>query len=285
MDTSGCLKVSVGYNPYLYNGKEQMEGTGLYAYGFRYYDPTIGRFTGVDPIADQFAHVSGFNYAENMPTIAIDLHGLQAVILHGTTQVEHSFSNAALDELQRIGNNSMRIEDITWHAPLLNTKNSRRNSARKVAAQIIKRRNGLIESGEISADEPITLVGYSHGGNVAIQTAQLLEDELGTEVNLITVSTPAYNGDRGRDGWMLTEDPAKANGIGNHLQIVHENDKVASKYAMGNNEATYTGGATNNRVITNEEIPISDGIQAHYLPNNSELPKILKELPSFPKKE
>jgi RHS repeat-associated protein len=64
---------------YLYNGKEQMEGTGLYAYGFRYYDPVIGRFTGVDPIADQFAFVSGFNYAENSPINGIDLHGLQFV--------------------------------------------------------------------------------------------------------------------------------------------------------------------------------------------------------------
>jgi hypothetical protein len=55
-----------------------MEGEGLYAYGFRYYDPVIGRFTGVDPIAEQFAFVSGFNYAENSPIANIDLHGLQS---------------------------------------------------------------------------------------------------------------------------------------------------------------------------------------------------------------
>jgi hypothetical protein len=42
-------------------------------------DPTIGRFTGVDPIADKFAFVSGYNYAENSPIGNIDLHGLQAV--------------------------------------------------------------------------------------------------------------------------------------------------------------------------------------------------------------
>ena len=62
----------------LYNGKEQIEKTGLYAYGFRYYDPVTARFTGVDPIADQFAFVSPFNYAENSPIGNIDLHGLQA---------------------------------------------------------------------------------------------------------------------------------------------------------------------------------------------------------------
>jgi hypothetical protein len=42
------------------------------------YDPAIARFTGVDPIADQFAFVSPYNYAENRPVNAIDLHGLQA---------------------------------------------------------------------------------------------------------------------------------------------------------------------------------------------------------------
>ncbi|MEM9990829.1 MAG: RHS repeat-associated core domain-containing protein [Bacteroidota bacterium] len=50
-----------------------------YCYGFRMYDPAIGRFPSVDPIADQFAFVSPFNYAENRPINGIDLHGLQYV--------------------------------------------------------------------------------------------------------------------------------------------------------------------------------------------------------------
>ena len=41
------------------------------------YDASIGRFTGVDPIADQFAWASTYNYAENRPIGSIDLHGLQ----------------------------------------------------------------------------------------------------------------------------------------------------------------------------------------------------------------
>jgi RHS repeat-associated protein len=62
---------------YRYNGKELDEATGLYDYGFRWYDPSIGRFTGVDPIADQFAFVSSYNYAENEPVNNRDLWGLQ----------------------------------------------------------------------------------------------------------------------------------------------------------------------------------------------------------------
>ena len=45
------------------------------------HDPAIGRFTGVDPIADRFAWVSPYNYAENMVPMAIDLWGLQAVLI------------------------------------------------------------------------------------------------------------------------------------------------------------------------------------------------------------
>ncbi|GJM33939.1 MAG: hypothetical protein DHS20C18_29400 [Saprospiraceae bacterium] len=46
-------------------------------YGARWYDPAIGRFTGVDPISEQFPHVSTYNYAENEPIANIDLWGLQ----------------------------------------------------------------------------------------------------------------------------------------------------------------------------------------------------------------
>ncbi len=66
-------------NKYQYNGKEIQDdwSLNLYAYGARYYDAALGRFTGVDPIADQFPHVTTYNYAENEPVGNIDLHGLQ----------------------------------------------------------------------------------------------------------------------------------------------------------------------------------------------------------------
>ena len=72
----------------LYNGKELDTdfGLNLYFYGARLYDSALGRFTGVDPISDQFAWVSTYNYAENEPIAHIDLWGLQkvlAVFFHG----------------------------------------------------------------------------------------------------------------------------------------------------------------------------------------------------------
>jgi len=66
-----------------YNGKELDPELDWYHYGFRIYDPWIGRFPSIDPIADKFAHVSPYNYAENEPVGSIDLWGLQRWKVNG----------------------------------------------------------------------------------------------------------------------------------------------------------------------------------------------------------
>ncbi len=66
-------------NNYLYNDKELLEEADLnwYDYGFRMYDPQIGRFPQFDPLAFSFPYYTPFQYAGCEPIANIDLDGLE----------------------------------------------------------------------------------------------------------------------------------------------------------------------------------------------------------------
>jgi len=63
-------------NKMLYNGKEIQEQTGFYDYGFRQYDPTIGRWHVTDALAERFYSESPYNYVNNNPINKYDILGL-----------------------------------------------------------------------------------------------------------------------------------------------------------------------------------------------------------------
>ncbi|MCB0606356.1 MAG: RHS repeat-associated core domain-containing protein [Lewinella sp.] len=74
-------------NKHQYNGKELIEDLGLNwnDYGARWYDPALGRWNMMDPLAGEFYAWSPFSYVYNNPIIFVDPFGLAGNLTDGAT--------------------------------------------------------------------------------------------------------------------------------------------------------------------------------------------------------
>ena len=132
-------QVSSSYR-YGFNGKENDKdaGEGIQDYGMRIYDGRLGRFLSEDPLTKKYPELTPYQFASNTPIQAIDLNGLEAFFVHGTTSsskrwTETFAAKQAVQTLIKITNNKYYNTGFNWKAPLINNEETRAKAAVQLA--------------------------------------------------------------------------------------------------------------------------------------------------------
>ncbi|WP_281925798.1 RHS repeat domain-containing protein, partial [Flavobacterium collinsii] len=83
-------------NKYRFGGKELQDELGLnmYDFGARNYDPALGRWMNIDPLAEKYPNISPYVYVANNPINAIDPDGRDIifVVRGGTRKQDQQFT-------------------------------------------------------------------------------------------------------------------------------------------------------------------------------------------------
>ncbi len=238
-------------NPFRYAGEYYDQETKSIYLRARYYSPSLGRFGSVDTHWNQGNMVYGdrdykegelkqpeissiqqsanlYVYGINNPVIYIDKSGQAVWLIHGTWSNSSTWKQDVRDNI----GNFFQEECFTGDWEGENNKESRSEGAQKIANEIIEYHNN-------HPDEPIRLVGHSHGGNVAIMVVNILAENAIEVDTLITIATPV------RKDYQLKAP------VGQHLNVYTYGDSIQIKggsiWRLGDANRIYPG-AENVRV-------------------------------------
>ena len=118
-------------NEYFYNGKELIDDAdlGWYDYGFRYYDPQIGRFPQLDPLTHSYPYLTPYQYASCDPITNIDVDGLEGedIVTLGEVVVRSTLKAHSVGLLSKVLESASRvvIKTITRYAVYVNSRGHR----------------------------------------------------------------------------------------------------------------------------------------------------------------
>ncbi len=178
------------------------------------------RFLSVDPLTKDYPMLTPYQFASNTPIQAIDLDGLEAFYVHGTWSDPTTFPKTSVTTASQIFGNTTSNTSFQWTGN--NADPARQKAAQQLAEHIKKYRD---------PNQPLTIVGHSHGGNIAVMAANILNQDKNTNnhvANILTVNTPV------REYQLDNNSPTK------HFNVFTNDDNVQSN---GGNSINIPDGA------------------------------------------
>jgi RHS repeat-associated protein len=161
-----------------------------YAFEYRIHDPRVGRFLSIDPLAAEFPHNSPYAFSENRVLDAIELEGLEAVLIIGGADISST------------GRQTETIIQLRTDIEQYAKSNSIDNL--KITSLVQKMGDPALTAAEaidwIKANhcqgEPLVLYGYSMGGATVAKIAQWMDTNMpNTPITQMVLVDAAVTGD------------------------------------------------------------------------------------------
>lgn len=237
-----------------FTGKYLDDATGLYYYGARYYDASLGRFVSPDPLymsdpercATNPIACNLFSYANNNPMAFIDPTGLDGTVAGDEAyrrQVEESLQR--IDPTARVDRETGEISQSWLHGAWLDVKNffvpgSDFETGRELVSRVVE--SEQTTTIQFVADEAAT---YNTDATVDPRTTP--GDVTIDYDPAYTPDLPEFDASTGK-----VNDVAVNPGVAIGHELIHATHRMAGQHA-GRDPVTYTGLDGTSRVGANEE--------------------------------
>ena len=187
-------------NPLRYRGYYYDTETGFYYLQSRYYDPGTGRFINADSFASTGQGFLGYNmfaYCRNSPVFTVDTDGHRTYFLNGIMNRNKDTSpyyvyafQAAMRkyEVHDIVGIPLYTNQTQWSVGMLEVINEMLNIYEYTNSTVEWIENDLAEN-PLAEGEQLNLIGYSGGGQVALNVAEKLSYKVD---NVILIGAPVF---------------------------------------------------------------------------------------------
>ena len=135
--------------PYLFNGKELDEETGLYYYGARYLNPTNCMWLSTDPLFEKYVGMSPYNYCAGNPVKLVDVDGREIKNGHENEfkTKKRWYDNAQRDFNKKYGNESKTRDNFSSRREYRRYRTDKRNVNRlKTSYERIERKYNQVNT-------------------------------------------------------------------------------------------------------------------------------------------